>query len=182
MSPPPFEGVDEHRKQRMSPRAKVPRSVRGTCQTASHPSSRWSPSAAPLWGWGPEPRALRLQQHVSHFSWCTFKLTYFPFVSFGAHRQDMAPGQNDLPFVGLLDSTESCQWFLLQPGKKKQKTCFLDKRSRCVTSLTSLRHIMQFYILPNIWSSNADGGRNGKWFVFLHRKSHYELKVASSDF
>lgn len=34
---------------------------------------------------------------------------------------DCITKRNNLPFVGWLDSTEFCRWFLLRPGKKKRE-------------------------------------------------------------
>lgn len=126
MSPPPLRAWTSTESEGWAPEQRFPIQ----CQTASHPSTRWSPSAARSEDEGLN-LALSVSNNMSPLFLMSFKLTYFPFVSFGAHRQYMASGQNDLPFVGLLDSTESCQWFLLQP-EKKTETYFFDKWSRSV--------------------------------------------------
>lgn len=189
--------MNKHKKRsRMTHRAKVPYSVCSTCQTASHPSSRWSPAAALS-----EDDGLNLvvlvSNNMSPLSLMYIQTDPFPIYVLGARRQYEATWQNDIPFVGLLDSTESCQWFLLQPEKKTD--VFLRQMKQMIVRdyldntpshsfLQRVRYIVKDTFLPVIilWSHNAVTKICcPRYFIFSFfsvRKSHYKLKVVSSDY
>lgn len=90
-----FKGTDKHRPScRMTYRGKVFYSVCSTCQTASHPSSRWSPAAAALCEDDHLNQVVLLRNDDSLLLliYRTFRQNHFPSMSSGFCKQYKAAG------------------------------------------------------------------------------------------